>query len=120
LPFGARRSGAIDRQAATRLRKRPMSVPSAAAVREEARDLLLVLEREAFAEERIALANDLIPYLLLMPPGLERTGFMTRIALRVGVSLAALQLRVDGSLEPKVFTRASPPDVAHNEPTGEL
>jgi len=47
-----------------------------------------------FAEQRIAIVNELIPFLLLMPDGQGRTDFLERIATRVGVSVEALELAV--------------------------
>src|SRR5919198_4483837 len=47
--------------------------------------------RHAFAEQKIAAVNELIPFVLLMPRGIERARFEETIARRVGVSLQALR-----------------------------
>ena len=45
----------------------------------------------ASVEQKIAVVNELIPYVLLMPRGPDRAEFELKIARRIGVSLAALR-----------------------------
>ena len=47
--------------------------------------------RNASFEQKIAVLNELIPYVLLMPRGDDRARFEESIARRIGVSLQALR-----------------------------